>query len=257
MASSLTVAAIFALVVALFPALVLTAGGPALAGSIFGDGFEVGSVCYWSDSAPTFPCGLYQTCADADGDVWACFELPFSAPPVPLVEDGEWLPPAVDAADVYVLFDRSGDMSAERTSLRDNLGAVRQAVACPPIGNGAPGACYPDLWMGAGLINYAGQAPAFQNFLDLQPAPNFASVPISEAGGCCEEGWLLSAWAAVTGQGSATSGCVLPGYVCSPEQLRLDLRRRPPASLLSAIPAFAAQRFRSSSCPGPRIPPVR
>ena len=204
-------AAIFALVCALFPALVLTAAGPALAGPIFGDGFEVGSVCYWSDSAPTFPCGLYQTCADADGDVWACFELPYSAPPVPLVEDGEWLPPAVDAADVYVLFDRSGDMSAERTSLRDNLGAVRQAVACPPIGNGAPGACYPDLWMGAGLINYAGQAPAFQNFLDLQPAPNFASVPISEAGGCCEEGWLLSAWAAVTGQGSATSGCVLPG----------------------------------------------
>jgi hypothetical protein len=204
-------ATILALVGTLVPILALSAGAPALAGPIFGDGFEVGSVCYWSDSAPTFPCGSYQTCADADGDVWGCFELPFSAPPVPLVEDGEWLPPAVDAADVYVLFDRSGDMLAERTSLRDNLGAVQNAVTCPPLGTGTPGSCYPDLWMGVGLINYVDQAPAFQNFLDLQPAPDFASVPISEPAGCCEEAWLLSAWAAVTSQGSATSGCPVPG----------------------------------------------
>ena len=200
-----------ALVVALVQVLAPAAGSPALAGSIFGDGFEVGSVCYWSNSAPAFPCSLYQACADAGGDVWGCFELPFSAPPAPLVEDGEWLPPATDAADVYVLFDRSGDMSAERTSLRDNLGAVRNAVTCPPLGNGTPGSCYPDLWMGVGLLNYVDQAPAFQNFLDLQPAPNFASVPISEPAGCCDEAWLLSAWAAVTSQGSATSGCSVPG----------------------------------------------
>lgn len=204
-------ATIFVLVGGLVPVLALSAGAPALAGAIFDDGFEVGSVCYWSDSAPAFPCGLYQTCADAEGDVWGCFELAFSAPPAPLVEDGEWLPPAIDAADVYVLFDRSGDMLLERTSLRDNLGAVQDAVTCPPLGTGTPGSCYPDLWMGVGLLNYADQAPAFQNFLDLQPAPDFASVPINEPAGCCDEAWLLSAWAAVTSQGSATSGCPVPG----------------------------------------------
>ncbi len=188
--------------------LALAAGSPAFAVTIFGDGFEVGSVCYWSASAPAFPCGPYQTCADAAGDVWACFELPFSSPPLPLVEDGEWLPPAVDAADVYVLFDRSGDMIQERTSLRDNLSTVQNAVTCPPLGSGTPGSCYPDLWMGVGLINYAGSSPAsYQNFLDLQPLPDFASVPITEPSGCCSEAWLLSAWAAVSGLGSVSSGC--------------------------------------------------
>jgi hypothetical protein len=192
------------------PVIALLAASPTLAETIFGDGFEVGSVCYWSSSAPSFPCAPHQSCSDAaspPGTFWSCFELPFSDPPQPAAASGEWLPPGVDAADVYVLLDRSGDMLGEAASLRTNLSTVRSNVTCPPNGTGTPGSCYPDLWMGAGTIHYAGTSPSFQNHLDLQPNPDFSVIPITEPTGCCSETWLLSTWAAITGMGTATSGC--------------------------------------------------
>ena len=65
--------------------------------------------------------------------------------------------------------------------MQDNLSTVVRNLACPPLGNGNPATCIPDLWAGAGTIGYQGAgAAAFQNWVDIQPNPNFAGVPITE-----------------------------------------------------------------------------
>ena len=183
--------------------------------TIFLDGFEVGSVCLWSSSSPSFPCGEYQTCAKAEGDVWACFEEPFEAPPSPTQDDGISGPHGTDAADVYLLVDRSGSMLVEAAALRDNLAAVVSAVRCPPLGTGTLGACYPDLWVGAGNVGYHGANGAnYSHRADLQPdAVAVAnSILTAEPAGCCEEATSLAVWATASGSGSAASGCTTNAF---------------------------------------------
>jgi hypothetical protein len=146
----------------------------------------------------------------ANGDV--VFVVPFEATPEPAQAD-------VDAAtklralDLYVILDRSGSMAAEITNVRDNLASAVNGLSCPPVGSGDPLTCIPDLWAGAGTVGYSGSgADTFRNVVDLQPNPSFATIPISEPGGCCAEPLTFAVWSAISGLGSAAAaGCGLSG----------------------------------------------
>ncbi len=121
-------------------------------------------------------------------------------------------PDRLDRVDLYVILDRSGSMTTEITSVKNNLAAVVNALQCAPEGTGVPGQCIEDLWAGAGTVGYAGTAPsAFQNVVDLQPNPNFGGVPTTEPSlvGSTAEPLTFAVHATVTGQGGAAYG--LPG----------------------------------------------
>jgi hypothetical protein len=67
--------------------------------------------------------------------------------------------------------------------------------------------CIPDLWAGAGTIGYSGSGvEAYRNYVDIQPNPSFAGVPITEPSGCCQEPLTFGAFSAVTGQGGSSYG---------------------------------------------------
>jgi hypothetical protein len=111
----------------------------------------------------------------------------------------------LQSVDIYAILDRSGSMNQEVTAIRDNLALVVDGLQCEPFGTGTPGQCIPDLWAGAGTVGYAGGgATAFQNFVDLQPNPNFAGVPTTEPTGCCNEPLTYSVHATITGAGGAS-----------------------------------------------------
>jgi hypothetical protein len=114
---------------------------------------------------------------------------------------------------MYVIVDRSGSMSSEITTVRNNLSTVVRNLTCPPLGTGDPATCIPDLWAGAGTVGYSGSGAAtYSNFADLQPNANFTGLPITEPGGCCAEPLTFSVFAAVTGNGTAAAtGCGLSG----------------------------------------------
>lgn len=185
--------------------------------TLFLDGFEIGSVCFWSSSSPSFPCGEYQTCAKTAGDVWACFEEPFLAPPEPAEGDGVSGAHGIAAVDVYLLVDRTGSMQVEATALRNQLAAVINAVRCPPLGDGPAGSCYSDLWVGAGNVGYRGATGApYSHRADLQSgavAVANSILTMEPAGGCCDEATNVALWATATALGSAAlPGCAVDAF---------------------------------------------
>ncbi|CAN5911985.1 hypothetical protein BH11MYX3_BH11MYX3_26040 [soil metagenome] len=138
----------------------------------------------------------------ANGDF--VFVEPYQMPQMPLDSNLDFST-KLQAVDLYVLLDRSGSMSTEITSVKNNLASVVSNLACPPLGTGTPGNCIPDLWAGAATIGYQGSgAAAFQNWVDIQPNPSFAGLPITDPGGSnSAEPLSFAAWAAVTGGGGA------------------------------------------------------
>ena len=138
----------------------------------------------------------------ANGDF--VFVEPYQAPQSPLDSNLDFST-KLQAVDLYVLLDRSGSMSQEIGAVKSNLATVVSNLACPPNGNGAPGSCIPDLWAGAATVGYQGAGvAAFQNWVDIQPNPNFAGLPITDPGGSnSSEPLTFAAYAAVTGQGGA------------------------------------------------------
>ncbi|MBA3465465.1 MAG: VWA domain-containing protein [Deltaproteobacteria bacterium] len=142
----------------------------------------------------------------ANGDF--VFVEPYQEPQMPLESNLDFST-KLQAVDLYVLLDRSGSMSQEISTVKSNLSTVVSNLACPPLGNGSPGNCIPDLWAGAATIGYAGAgAAAFQNWVDIQPNASFASVPVTEPTGSSntQEPLTFGAYAAVTGQGGASFG---------------------------------------------------
>lgn len=176
----------------------------------------------------------------ANGDF--VFVEPYQAVQSPLDEDLAFST-KLQAIDLYVLLDRSGSMSTEITAVKNNLSTVVSNLACPPLGNGAPGTCIPDLWAGAGTVGYHGSgAAAYQTWVDVQPSPSFVSVPITEPtiGGDTAEPLTFSAWAAVTGQGGAnyTMGSVPARATCAGSP-----------AVTHGYPAFGYPCFRNGALP--------
>ncbi len=150
----------------------------------------------------------------ANGDF--VFVEPYQAPQLPLASDLDFST-KLQAVDLYVMLDRSGSMAQEISTVKANLSTVVRNVACPPLGTGAPGNCIPDLWAGAGTIGYQGAgAAAFQNWVDIQPNPSFASLPITEPSTSnYDEPLTFAAYAAVTGQGGSAFGMgSVPARTC-------------------------------------------
>jgi hypothetical protein len=109
--------------------------------------------------------------------------------------------------DVYAILDRSGSMSAETSSIKNNFATVLNSLRCQPLGSGLPGQCVPDLWAGAGTVGFAGSGDeAFQNVADVQPSPSVGNALTTEPDGCCNEPLTYSVHAAITGQGGASFG---------------------------------------------------
>ncbi len=137
----------------------------------------------------------------ANGDF--VFVEPYMKPQSPLDDDLDFST-KLQAVDLYVLLDRSGSMSTEITTVKNNLTSVVNGLKCPP---NVTTNCIPDLWAGAGTIGYSGSGiEAFRNYVDIQPNPSFTSVPTSEPGGCCAEPLTFGPYAAVTGSGGSAYG---------------------------------------------------
>jgi hypothetical protein len=148
----------------------------------------------------------------ANGDY--VFVEPYMKPQAPLDDDLDFSS-SLKAVDVYVLLDRSGSMSTEITTIRNNLNTVVQNLKCAPMGNGTPPNCIPDLWFGGGTIGYRQSGyEAFLNYADTYHSTNFSNIPTNEpALGCtgtgtgdCLEAMTFAAYTAMTGAGSAAFG---------------------------------------------------
>ncbi len=136
--------------------------------TVFEDGFEP-------------PC--YGIANDRPGCIVMPFGTPAITPPVRATPDAGW-----NRVDVYALVDRSGSMSAENSTIKNNFASVVAAIRCAPLGNGADGNCFDDLWAGAGSFGFSGSgAEAYRNYRDVQPSPNITGMPTTEPGGCCSE----------------------------------------------------------------------
>lgn len=155
----------------------------------------------------------------ANGDF--VFVVPYEAPPSPMEDDLDFTS-RIQALDMYVILDRSGSMTPEITTIRNNLSTVRNNLTCPPNGSGNPATCIQDLWAGAGTVGYSGSgANIFKNLVDLSPNANFVTqIPTSELGepaGCCNEPLTFSTYAAITGNGTASQpACGLSGGTVAP-----------------------------------------
>lgn len=137
----------------------------------------------------------------ANGDF--VFVEPYMMPQSPTDDDLDFST-KLQAVDLYVLLDRSGSMSQEITTVKNNLATVVNNLKCPP---NVTTNCIPDLWAGAGTIGYSGSGiEAYRNYVDIQPTPNFAGVPTTEPSGCCAEPLTFGAFASVTGQGGSAYG---------------------------------------------------
>jgi hypothetical protein len=134
----------------------------------------------------------------ANGDF--VFVEPYQDAQSPLDDDLDFST-KLQAVDIYVVLDRSGSMSSEITTVKNNLASVVNNLKCPP---NVTTNCIPDLWAGAGTVGYTGSgAAAFQNWVDVQPNPSFATVPTTEPSGCCAEPLTFGAYASVTGSGGS------------------------------------------------------
>ena len=141
----------------------------------------------------------------ANGDF--VFIEPYQAPPSPTDDDLDFQT-RVQNLDVYVVVDRSGSMSTETNTIKNNLGAVIDRLQCPPFGSGAPATCLSNLFAGLGSVGYQNTEP-FRHYLDIQTNPDFAAQNIPGVSGSnTAEPLTFGAWAAITGSGTAAaSGC--------------------------------------------------
>ena len=141
----------------------------------------------------------------ANGDF--VFVEPYMAPQSPLDDDLDFAT-KLQSVDMYVILDRSGSMSTEITAVKNNLSTVVLNLACAPAGSGTPPNCIPDLWAGAGTVGYNGSGVnAYLHSVDIQPSPNFTSLPITEPTTTnTQEPLTFSAFAALTGQGGTSFG---------------------------------------------------
>ena len=139
----------------------------------------------------------------ANGDF--VFVEPYMKPQSPIEDDLDFST-KLQAVDMYVILDRSGSMTSEITAVKNNLSTAVRNLTCPPLGTGNPATCIPDLWAGAGTVGYQGAgAAAFQNWVDIQQAPNFSSLPTAEPSSSNYlEPLTFATWAAITGQGGAS-----------------------------------------------------
>ena len=170
----------------------------------------------------------------ANGDF--VFVVPYEEPPTPDKDDLDFATD-LQKADVYVLVDRSGSMTAEINSIKTNLQTVANNVTCPPLGNGTPGQCIPDIWWGAGTVGYAGSGgDPYLHSLDLQPDPAQVNpnIPTNEPGGCCSEPLLSGTWSTVTGDTAQSAGC----SVSNPYPSRLDCSNSPAGAMGLGYPCF-------------------
>ncbi len=147
----------------------------------------------------------------ANGDF--VFVVPYQAPPSPMDDDLDFTTRISDL-DVYVVVDRSGSMSGETSTIKNNLGGVIDRLQCPPFGTGAPATCIPNLYAGLGAVGYVGSEP-FRNYLDIQVDPNFAGQTISNVSGSdTREPLTFGVWASTTGSGTAAAaGCTFGATV--------------------------------------------
>jgi hypothetical protein len=176
----------------------------------------------------------------ANGDF--VFVEPYQKPQTPTEDDLDFST-KLQAVDMYVLLDRSGSMSQEIASIRDNLSAVVRNLTCPPLGTGDPATCIPDLWAGAGTIGYQGSGvAAFQNWVDIRQNPSFAGVPISEPTNTSnyDEPLTFAAWATITGQGGT-------GYGMSAVPARTSCATSPAAT--AGYQTFGYPCFRQGALP--------
>jgi len=140
----------------------------------------------------------------ANGDF--VFIVPYQAAPSPTDDDLDFQT-RLNNLDLYVLVDRSGSMSTETNSIKTNLAGVIDRLQCPPAGSGSPATCLSNLYAGLGGVGYQGSEP-YRNYLDIQQDPNFSSVNITNVSGSpTTEPLTFGTWAAITGMGSAASGC--------------------------------------------------
>lgn len=175
----------------------------------------------------------------ANGDF--VFIEPYMKPQSPTDDDLDFST-KLQALDMYVLIDRSGSMSQEIVSVRDNLATAISHLTCPPLGTGNPATCIPDLWAGAGTIGYQGSGVnAYQNYRDIQKNPNISGIPVTEPSGTnSQEPLTFAAWASITGLGGANyaMGSVPARSTCngSPAQL-------------AGFPTFGYPCFRQGALP--------
>jgi hypothetical protein len=152
----------------------------------------------------------------ANGDF--VFVEPYMKPQSP-ADDDLGFSTKLRALDMYVVIDRSGSMSSEITTVKNNLATAVSRLTCPPLGTGTLGQCIPDLWAGAGTVGYHGSgAAAFQNWVDIRQAPSFSAIPTSEPSTSnYQEPLTFASYAAITGQGGAnyTMGSVPARATCS------------------------------------------
>lgn len=142
----------------------------------------------------------------ANGDF--VFIEPYMNPQTPTEDDLDFQT-RVQNLDLYVLVDRSGSMSSESDSIKNNMGGVIDRLQCPPFGTGSPATCLSNLYAGLGGIGYTQSTP-FTNYLSIQSDPNFATTSLGNVGGSpTTEPLTFGVWASVTGNGSSGSGCSL------------------------------------------------
>ena len=121
----------------------------------------------------------------ANGDF--VFVEPYMKPQSPVDDDLDFST-KLQAVDLYVLLDRSGSMSPEITTVKNNLATRGQQPDVPAARQRQPATASPIC--GPAPARSATRARAStrtSNYVDIQPNPNFAGVPITEPGGCCAE----------------------------------------------------------------------
>jgi hypothetical protein len=139
----------------------------------------------------------------ANGDF--VFVEPYTKPQTP-TDDDLAFSTKLQQVDMYVILDRSGSMSTEISAVKANLATVINNLQCPPLGNGSPATCIPNLWAGAGTMGYSGSTggEAYHHVLDVQENPAVSTLPITEPNGCCTEDEPFSVYSAITGNGTAS-----------------------------------------------------
>ena len=173
---------------------------------------------------------------EANGDV--VFVVPLHGDAT-IVADDLVFASAIRKVDVYVMVDRSGSMAEEIASIESGIQQAASQVTCPPLGEGVPGQCIPDIWWGAGSVGYAsvGGEP-YGHHLDLQPDPTAvsSSIPSGEPDGCCDEPLLAATWSVCTGAEAIEAGCVL----FDPYPARHDCSGSPAGESGFGYPCFRA-----------------
>jgi hypothetical protein len=145
----------------------------------------------------------------ANGDF--VFIVPYQEPPDPERDDLDFST-NLQIMDVYLLVDRSGTMRDEISSIRASIQDAANNVTCPPLGNGDPSNCIPDIWWGVGTVGYRGvNGQSYTNHLDMQPNPSLITnaLPTEEpvSTSCCAEPLYLATWSTCTGGDVAAAGC--------------------------------------------------